>query len=181
MFCLLSSVWAKTQQESNNEDNDVYHYSYRSYVVFCSLSASTLWWHPQLWIKTWRWRTHDLSFCLKRTFEGHHVRGRSEAPSKNSFSLSVFKAQTGLLCLSLFKAIYYAFMYSVAVSPKLETTGPCCLPPPFWFFKTHWLLFQGCSLSSYLGKYLYFELLWVFKIPVRKTPCLFFWSPLGRE
>lgn len=41
------------------------HIDYISFSVLFSLSAPTLWWHPQLWIKIhWRW-IHVLSFCLR--------------------------------------------------------------------------------------------------------------------
>ena len=98
-----------------------------------------------------------------------------EASSKSSFSISLFKAQTRLLCLSLFKPIHDNLMCIAAVSLKHENGRMCCLPPCLYFFTVY---LRSSYVLAFSSQQIF--IFWAFlhlQNNEEEIPCsFFFWS-----
>ena len=147
----------------------VCHYPYRLYVLLCSLFSVCI--YSVMASSALDQNTLTLDTCSlflsQILFEDDHVCGRSEAPSKNSFSISIFKAQKGLLCLYIFKAIHDDFMCVAAVFSKHDMDEyVVCLYVYITSKYIYNLYMWSLSLCS---RYSYSEPFCIFKI-VQKRP-----------
>lgn len=162
---VLSSIWAKSVYRICY----VCHYPYRLYILLCSLFSVCI--YSVMASSALDQNTLTLDTCSlflsQILFEDDHVCGRSEAPSKNSFSISIFKAQKGLLCLYIFKAIHDDLMCVAAVFSKHDMDEyVVCLYVYITSKYIYNLYMWSLSLCS---RYSYSEPFCIFKI-VQKRP-----------